>query len=97
MISVAATVDVSGPINDPVLRSVKRSLGSSLIRGLVRNALRPKRALESRLATREGERQDPCDLILLRRGEERNATGIEGEAAAFEAASEDPPAVSAGR
>ena len=93
VVSVAATVDIAGPINAPALRPVKRSLAVSAIRGLFRNAfgtpIRPGRALARRFGIGSTETDDPCDVALVRRKEQREAAELGGEAASSVAASDD--------
>jgi uncharacterized protein involved in outer membrane biogenesis len=45
LLSIAATVDVSGSLNEPVFRPLPRSLATSAVRGVLSNALRPADAL----------------------------------------------------
>ncbi len=52
LVSMAATVKVTGPIADPQFTPVARSLAKSAVGGLFRNAMRPARALVSPLRGR---------------------------------------------
>jgi uncharacterized protein involved in outer membrane biogenesis len=45
LLSVAVSVNVSGPITDPAYSSVRRTIATSVAEGLMRNAMRPARAL----------------------------------------------------
>jgi hypothetical protein len=72
LVSVAATVDVSGPIEQPVLTPVKSSLGASAARGLIKNVLRPVRAVLDRRPGVEPE-ADPCDAVAALRRQKMEA------------------------
>lgn len=101
LVSVAATVDVTGPMASPRIRAVRRSLGVSAAQALVHNALRPVRAVRN--AVRRGESQalsqleDPCDAVMLHRVEQMQTATVEeidlDEVAkrAADSAPEDPP------
>ncbi len=81
LVSVAATVDVTGPIASPRIRAVRRSLGVSAVRGLFHNALRPLRVVRD--TVRRGgsealsELDEPCDAVTLRRVEQMQTAAVE--------------------
>jgi uncharacterized protein involved in outer membrane biogenesis len=62
VLSVAATVDVSGPLNAPRLRAQRSSLAKSAGRALFWNALRPARIIRWPW---HKEGADPCEAIGL--------------------------------
>ena len=74
VIGVAATVRVTGPLEEPEIRPVARSLVTSAASGALSNALRPGRAAQSSLELlRRGRRNGqevapagPCDVPLPR-------------------------------
>ncbi len=59
VLGLAATVRVTGPLEDPVFSPVPRSLATSAVRGLLSNALRPAAAVLSPFR-RAREIPDPC-------------------------------------
>lgn len=77
LVSVAATVDVSGPIGQPVLHPIKSSLGASAARGVINNVLRPVRAV---LDLRPGQEPagDPCDAVAGLRRQQIEADLLDG-------------------
>ncbi len=81
LVSVAATVDVSGSLTAPRFRALKRSLGASAARALYKNALRPFKAARS--LGRRGEPEaladvdDPCDVVALNRTQHMATEGVE--------------------
>ncbi len=60
LLGVAVTVDVTGPLVDPVFRPVARSLVTSATRGMLDNARRPARALLRPFRRGVEEDGDPC-------------------------------------
>lgn len=71
LLSISATVDLSGPIANPVIRPIRRSLVTSALGALFRNAMRAPRALERTIrggrSSSEIEAEDPCGLVALQR------------------------------
>jgi uncharacterized protein involved in outer membrane biogenesis len=66
LIGVAATVRVTGPLQDPKISAVPRSLATSAARGILANAMRPARAVLSPIRSSDPERIDACARPLLR-------------------------------
>ncbi len=69
LVSVSATVEVSGPIASPVIRPIRRSMVTSAIGAVYRNVMRAPRAIQR--AIRGGESlspaDDPCGLVARQR------------------------------
>ena len=64
LVSVAATVQVTGPLADPQFKPVARTLATSAVGALFRNAMRPARALVSPLRSNE-PLQNACTAAQL--------------------------------
>jgi hypothetical protein len=61
LVSVAVSVDVTGPLEEPQFRPVKRTIATSAVRALANNLLRPGRFAMERLWTNgSGEDEDIC-------------------------------------
>ena len=60
LVSVAATVDVTGSIRDPQFRAVARSIVTSAASALWRNAMRPGKAVISPFRKQEDESESHC-------------------------------------
>jgi uncharacterized protein involved in outer membrane biogenesis len=58
--SIAASVKVSGPFDDPDFTANKRSLASSAARGLWKNVTRPSNPLLRRWWSQQGDENGPC-------------------------------------
>jgi hypothetical protein len=68
LISVAARVRVTGPIEQPKFQPIRRTVARYVARGLVSNAMRPAGAVARTLGvTAEPEYVDPCDAPLFAR------------------------------
>jgi hypothetical protein len=80
LLSVAATVDVSGPLTEPVFTPLARSLATSAVRGLLTNALRPANVLVRPLRGRAESDGSVCTQPLGA-GRERSTHTAEPEAA----------------
>ena len=61
-LSIAATVDVSGPLTEPVFRPLTRSLATSAVRGVLSNALRPADVLLRPLRGSRETTDGGCEL-----------------------------------
>jgi len=66
LIGAAATVRVTGPLDDPKFSPVRRSLVTSAARGIFSNAMRPARAVLSPVVSRDNTREDACAPPLVR-------------------------------
>jgi len=69
LVSISATVDLSGPIANPVIRPIRRSMVTSALAAVYRNAMRAPRAIQravrgSRSLSAE---DDPCGLVARQR------------------------------
>ncbi|MBW2282291.1 MAG: AsmA family protein [Deltaproteobacteria bacterium] len=64
LVSVAATVEVTGPLADPRYRPTPRSLARTLARGMISNVLRPTQPLVSRFRKSE-EKEEPSVCVQL--------------------------------
>jgi hypothetical protein len=77
LVSVAATVDVSGSIESPEIRAIRRSMVRSAAGALFRNVFRPvtaaSRAFGLTGATRTGEGETRCTSIARDRIESLDA------------------------
>ena len=63
LLSTAATVDVRGPITDPIFRAVPRSLATSATRALLRNVWKPAGMLtRPLLGSKADEGTNGCPL-----------------------------------
>lgn len=63
LLSIAATVNVTGPIDDPAFKAMPRSLATSATRAIVRNALKPAGMLTRPLRKSKAESgPDDCPL-----------------------------------
>jgi uncharacterized protein involved in outer membrane biogenesis len=67
LVSVAATVEVSGPIADPVVSPVRRSMLTSVVGALVRNAVRPLSVLDRLIREPADDIEDPCGAVAHER------------------------------
>ena len=71
LVSVAATVDVSGPIGHPIIRPSRRSMVTSALAALYQNAIRPFGALDRMIRGRDrrafAAAEDPCGLVARQR------------------------------
>jgi uncharacterized protein involved in outer membrane biogenesis len=65
LISVAARVRVTGPLDDPQFTPVKHTIATSVARGLVANALRPADEVRRRLVAAPASAGNPCDAPLV--------------------------------
>ena len=66
LISVAARIRVTGPLENPQFTPVTRSVAASLARGLISNALRPATALLGMVGIgSNGPQVDPCAKPLV--------------------------------
>jgi uncharacterized protein involved in outer membrane biogenesis len=78
LLSVAAEVRVTGPLDAPRFKPVKRTIATSAARGLVSNALRPASALFRAFRGGSGAiEDDPCDAPLVRDPESRRPTWLQ--------------------
>ncbi len=66
--SVAASVKVSGPFDDPDFTASKRSLATSAARGFFKNIARPSNPLLGRWWRREGGKDAPCAAAFESKG-----------------------------
>jgi uncharacterized protein involved in outer membrane biogenesis len=97
VVSVAATVDVSGPIESPEIRLLRRSIFRSALGAVVENLRRPERAVRSALGEVFGfenraaitEIEDPCGEVANRRI--RQMQDREGDSADLEEIVEATP------
>jgi uncharacterized protein involved in outer membrane biogenesis len=62
LLSIAATVDVSGSLTEPEFRPLTRSLATSAVRGVLSNALRPANVLLRPLRGGRETVNDACEL-----------------------------------
>ena len=81
LVSVAATVQVAGPLDDPVFQPLKGSMVTSAMRALLDNSLRPIKALERlvRWRGREGDEEEggPCDAVVRHRVRQMESPDVE--------------------
>lgn len=75
LVSVAVTVDVSGPLAAPRYTPVPRSFATSLAEGLARNALKPAQVILAPLGLGGGAREDVCADPLRARGAAEDDAG----------------------
>jgi hypothetical protein len=66
LISVAARIRVTGPLEDPRFTPVTRTIATSAVRGVISNALRPARAMLGMVGVgSSGTSVDPCAQPLI--------------------------------
>ncbi len=66
LISVAARIRMTGPLENPKFTPVARSIAASVAQGLISNALRPATAMLGMVGTRSSRPQvDPCAKPLV--------------------------------
>jgi hypothetical protein len=84
LVGVAATVEISGPLDHPEFRPLRGSLVTSALSSFFSNALRPVEAItDFRIigsfanvdwlrsgAAKHGNGKDPCDAVVRRRVEQ---------------------------
>ncbi|MEE8166298.1 MAG: AsmA family protein [Myxococcota bacterium] len=66
LLSVAATVEISGSIGSPVIRPIRRSMLKSALGALYQNAVRPLGAID-RAIRADDVPHDPCGMVARRR------------------------------
>jgi len=70
LVSIAATVEVSGPIGSPVIRPIRRSMVKSALGALFKNVIRPIRATDRAIrwfGPTSDDIADPCGVVALQR------------------------------
>jgi hypothetical protein len=81
LVSLAATVDVSGSIGHPTVRPNRGSMVTSALAALYRNAIRPFSALAEVIRGRDpnaiGTPEDPCGLVARQRISQRKTDVVE--------------------
>jgi uncharacterized protein involved in outer membrane biogenesis len=100
LVSIAATVEVSGPIADPGVSPIRQSMVTSALLAVYRNVLRPAKALDRILRRRDskggGEANSPCGRVARQRVTqmltgEVEAIDLESTLESGEAADAAPP------
>jgi uncharacterized protein involved in outer membrane biogenesis len=86
LLSVATTVDVSGPIESPTIDPVRRSMVTSALSALIQNATRPLRAVRDTIRPETGQAADPCAVVVHARGRQMTTAEVEPLTLEYESA-----------
>jgi uncharacterized protein involved in outer membrane biogenesis len=81
LVSIAATVKVSGPLENPVIRPIRRSMVKSALGALFKNAVRPLRATDRAIrwfGPPDADLvQDRCGVVALHRIDQMTTEEVE--------------------